>query len=83
MRIITESTQKCESCGEPLPRLARRIFKSNDGCCPRCVFLHREVGTELDRVEIRDMSLKGKSTIVVPRVEFHKPGQQPTNSIPA
>lgn len=82
LRIVTEATQRCDECGEPLPRLARKIFKSNDGCCPRCTFLHREVGLELSQVEIRNMTTRGRGSIVVPRVEFHRPGSQPTNALP-
>lgn len=83
LQIVTEATQRCQECGEPLPKLAEKIFKANDKCCPRCVFLHREVGIELGQVEIRDMSLMGRSRITVPRVEFHSPGRQPRNAIPA
>lgn len=83
LRVVTESSRRCEECGEPLPRIAAAIFKANEGCCPRCAWIHREVGIELHQVEMRDMSIRGQSSIRVPRIEFHKPGQQPANAIPA
>jgi hypothetical protein len=83
MRIISSSTKRCQDCGEPLPNLASKIFKANDGCCPRCVFLHRDVGLDFDRVEVRNMAVRGQSSIAVPRVQFHRPGHAPVNAIPA
>jgi hypothetical protein len=81
LRVVTESSRRCEECGVPLPRIAARLFKANEGCCPRCAFLHKEVGIELNQVDIRDMSVRGQSSIRVPRLEFHS--TKPANAIPA
>ena len=81
LRVVTESTRRCADCGEPLPHIARKVFQANEGCCPRCAFLHQDIGLDFDDCEIRDMSVRGRSSIVVPRVEFHKPGSQPANAI--
>lgn len=82
LRVVTESSRRCEECGVPLPKIASRLFKENEGCCPRCAWIHREVGVELHQVEFRNMALKGQSMIRVPRVQFHAPGRQPANSLP-
>lgn len=83
LRVLTTQSRYCQDCGEPLPKMAARLFKQNEGCCPRCAFLHRDVGISYDQVEIRNMALRGQSTIAVPRVQFHQPGRQPANAIPA
>lgn len=82
LRVVTESSRRCEECGEPLPRLAAKVFKANEGCCPRCAFLHQKVGLELSQIEVRDMIVRGQSRIAVPRLKFFEPGKQPTNAIP-
>jgi hypothetical protein len=82
LRVVTETSRRCEECGEPLPRIAAKVFKANEGCCPRCAFLHQKVGVELHEIEVRDMSVRGQSMIRVPRVQFHRPGTQPAGAIP-
>lgn len=82
LRVVTDKDRRCEDCGEALPRIASAIFRANEGCCPRCAFLHRDVGIEFGQVEIRNMAVKGRSSIRVPRVEFHQPGRQPATAIP-
>lgn len=82
LRIVTESTRRCGDCGEPLPKIASKLFAENDGCCPRCAFIHG-INLSFDSCEIRNMALRGRSSIAVPRIEFHKPGNQPRNAVPA
>jgi hypothetical protein len=83
LRVVTEASRRCEECGEPLPRIAAKVFKANEGCCPRCAFLHQKIGIEFGQVEVRDMAVRGQSMIRVPRIEFHPPGQQPKSAVPA
>lgn len=80
LRIVAQRYQRCEYCGEELPHLARQIFASQEGLCPRCHQLLVDWEINLDKVEVRDMSIKGRSMVVVPRVEFHS--TPPKNSIP-
>lgn len=74
--------QKCQECGEKLPRMASRVFKSNQGLCPRCHLILAEWDLDPNGIEYRDMRLRGKSSIVVPRVELHAPSEAPKQAIP-
>jgi len=82
LTVKTQQTQFCQECNEPLPNFASKLFKSQEGLCPRCYLILAEWEIDLAKVEVRDLSLKGKSRISVPRVEFHTPDAAPANSIP-
>ena len=59
---------RCKECGVLVEDTAPEMFRLNQELCPRCHIILIQFGLDPDKIERRDMGLKARSQIVVPRV---------------
>ena len=79
LRVVRSSEPRCALCGKDLPRYSGRLHLGSEWACPRCFYLDK---FSIDPENVEGRASKGRSMIVVPRIEFHPPSQAPTNALP-